>query len=193
MLMIVANHYAGHGVMYKWDPTRSYQLWGTGSLLNRLFSSLLSLGGEIGVGIFFIITGYFLSERDDFKFPLKLVLETSFYGVSSAIIGLAIYLLHTPLREMSLSLTNIIRSALIPVTGGTWWFVTAYFFLVLLAPVLNKMLSKLAPGGGQQKRYYLCSLFLDFCLCIRSICFVFAIGEGNFFLFSRIFLPAQGE
>ena len=60
MIMIVANHLVGHGIQHVSDANSAYQLWQTGSPINRLFASFFLPGGGVGVAIFFMITGYFL-------------------------------------------------------------------------------------------------------------------------------------
>ena len=171
MLMIVGNHYAGHGIMYKWDPARSYQLWSAGSQVNKLFASLLSLGGEIGVGIFFIITGYFLSQSKQVHLR-KFVLEVIWYGFLTTAAGILLLRLHAPIREFHFSFSTLVKGILIPITGGNWWFITAYFFLLLMIPTINSVIRKIGGGG----RTYL----FTFCL------WIFWYVLGNFAMFDQL-------
>lgn len=46
-----------------------------------------------------------------------------------------------------LTLEPLIKS-IFPIFGGYYWFISAYIFLILLAPILNKMLAALS-----QKEY----------------------------------------
>ena len=138
MLLIVGNHYAGHGIMYKWDPSAMYQIWSLGSVSNKILSCILSGGGEIGVGIFFIITGYFYSESRTIKLR-RFFQQIIFYGVFTSVIGLILIFAGND----NLSFSTILKTIAIPVTGGSWWFVTTYFFLLLMVPTINNYLSKI--------------------------------------------------
>ena len=143
MLLIVGNHFAGHGVMFKWNPDVMYVVWGNGSIVNKIFCSMLSLGGEIGVAVFFMITGYFNFSNNKIRLQ-KFINEVIFYGVSLGIISVVFKLLDS---SLVISYKTCILSIFTPVTGGIWWFVTAYFFLILLSPSINQFLSRLNRGG----------------------------------------------
>ena len=45
MLMIVASHLGSHGVQHQLDPDTAFEIWKTGSLLNRVVTSALIPGG----------------------------------------------------------------------------------------------------------------------------------------------------
>lgn len=86
MFMIVAGHYAGHGVRHVWFSSES-KIWLTGSFINRIFTSFLIPGGKIGVGLFFALTGYFMIDKE-YKVQklLKIILEVYFYSILMIII-----------------------------------------------------------------------------------------------------------
>ena len=80
MLMIVAAHFAGHGIRHVLVPELS-SAWLSGSFANRLFTSFLIPGGKIGVGIFFVLTGYFMyTAQYKASHLIKLVLQVYFYS-----------------------------------------------------------------------------------------------------------------
>ena len=89
MLMIVYHHLASHGVeMTYFDNKKCFVfVWEKGSLINKLSSSFLFPGGEIGVGVFFIITGYFYVKRSKADVS-RIIIETSYYGVLLGIFSL---------------------------------------------------------------------------------------------------------
>ena len=68
MLMIVASHYAVHGI--------GFDNWTTGSLVNRWCIAFFFSGGEIGVALFFMISGYFLIIKE--KISVKKVVQSLF-------------------------------------------------------------------------------------------------------------------
>ena len=86
MLMIVAAHYAGHGIRHVLYPSTG-TIWLTGNLINRAFTSFLIPGGKIGVGIFFALTGYFMIDKE-YKLQrlFNLILEVYFYSLLMLII-----------------------------------------------------------------------------------------------------------
>lgn len=82
MLMIVASHYVYFGVMRIGESDAS--LWLSGSLAHKLFSCFLLLG-ELGVALFFMISGYFLIEKNKFS-VFKIAFKTVFYSIFLGII-----------------------------------------------------------------------------------------------------------
>ncbi|MBO6154384.1 MAG: acyltransferase [Lachnospiraceae bacterium] len=147
MLMIVGSHYACHGIQ-KCLFHDIHQEFLAGSQVNQIFTSLLNPGGMVGVGIFFMITGYFQINRDKFSIK-KIVLETSFYGIF-AVIAYAIITtcgITLPYANELPIANRIIASICLPATSGLWWFASAYIMLVIISPVLNKYLRKLSMAG----------------------------------------------
>lgn len=87
MLMIVAAHYAGHGIKHVLVPELE-SAWLSGSLTNRVFTSFLIPGGKIGVGIFFVLTGYFMyAAQYKINRLAKLFLQVLFYSFTIQIGG----------------------------------------------------------------------------------------------------------
>ena len=138
MLLIIGNHLSTHGIMHVLSNDH-YRLWMTGSVVNKIFTSFLSVGGKLGVALFFILTGYFLinSKKINLK---KLFCTTMFYSF-------VCFILFT-ITSAPLGLTSknfiMIKSFLLPLSGGTWWFITSYTFLILIHPLINEFLIKLS-------------------------------------------------
>lgn len=101
MFMIVAAHYAGHGVRHVLFFSES-KIWLTGSFINRIFTSFLIPGGKIGVGLFFALTGYFMIDKE-YKIQrlLKIILEVYFYSILMIIIwgGTNVWYIQFPIYE----------------------------------------------------------------------------------------------
>jgi peptidoglycan/LPS O-acetylase OafA/YrhL len=74
MIMIIAHHFAGHGIQHDLEGSTAYVIWRNGSLLNKIVDCLFAPGGKIGVGIFFMLTGYFLINKRSFSLK-KIFLE----------------------------------------------------------------------------------------------------------------------
>lgn len=56
MLMIIAHHFASHGIQHDLDGNVTYVIWRSGSFINKISDCLYAPGGKIGVyvnGIFF--------------------------------------------------------------------------------------------------------------------------------------------
>lgn len=146
MFMIVLHHSIIYGVMTK-------SLWLNGSRLNQFFVWLYFPGGEIGVGLFFMITGYFLITSDKIKLS-KVILQTYFYGVLSVIIYFVACLFGK--GEVLVSSygfldseikIRIISNVFAPLRSSQFWFVSAYIVLLCFKPVYNKFLRKLNKKG----------------------------------------------
>lgn len=147
MLMILSSHAACHGVQWCLSETMAYQEYIRGTTVNKMFTCFLNPGGEIGVALFFMITGYFYIKKKEFSL-IKIVLECAFYGLFSIILFFLIKLFDSRMMfEYDRVLPFLMKCFFIPVTGGGWWFVTAYFFLMLLGPLINNLLSKLNRNG----------------------------------------------
>lgn len=82
MLMIIGHHLAFHGIQHGLVDRNAYEAYNAGSLVNKIVVAFLNTGGQIGVALFFMITGYFHIRK---KQPsiLKVVLESVFYGMFS--------------------------------------------------------------------------------------------------------------
>lgn len=149
MLMIIAHHFASHGVLHVLEGNAAYLTWRNGRPLNKIISCLYAPGGKIGVGIFFMMTGYFMINKHSFSLK-KVVLESSFYGLINSIIyiiclRLGVYPI--PESKVSAVLIPTILAIFNPATGGVWWFVSAYVMLILLLPFFNRLLNCFTKKG----------------------------------------------
>lgn len=120
MILIIFHHYAIHGG----------SIFIEGVTTNRTISLIIFLSGKIGVNLFVLISGYFLIDsKFKFKKLLKLLLQVEFYSL----IFLGINYYYNGLTEF-----KYIIQQLLPLLHAVYWFVTAYVFIYLLMPFLNK-------------------------------------------------------
>lgn len=149
MLMIIAHHFASHGILHVLDGNVAYVIWRNGRSINKIISCLYAPGGKIGVGIFFMLTGYFLINKHSYSLK-KVVIESAFYGLINSIIYIiCLYFGAYPMPESKVSsiLIPTILAIFNPATGGVWWFVSSYIMLILLLPFFNKLLKCFTKKG----------------------------------------------
>ena len=160
MLMIVAYHYSIYG-FYSDDVLSSP---------NKTLIELLSLGGETGVSVFVLISGYYMvNSRYSFrKFSLYLG-QIWFYTIGA----LLLFLLAFP--QSGLVDRSMISMSLLPLSKGHYWFATSYFALMLFSPFLNVFIRSasrsqlLAAIGTLLGIYVLLPSFFDIYLTYSTI------------------------
>lgn len=135
MLLVLVLHYLSYGGVLDTPAfgTPYYALvWGLESL------------AYVAVNCFVLISGYFLSTST-FKPSrvLRLVLHVLFFSL----LGLGLTLVLNP---QAIGLKQIIKS-LTPVSSGVWWYISCYFQLSLLMPLLN-----MAIKGMNKRQFQLC-------------------------------------
>lgn len=145
MLLIVLHHYICHGVRHSLIPDMS-MAYLSGLEFNRTLTSFLIMGGGIGNGIFFMLTGFFMFNKEyEFKRILKLIAQVYFYSIALMLVYYAVRHLHI-YKFPELKCANntlVLLNSFLPFSAGLWWFIQAYTLLFLFVPVLNVFLSKL--------------------------------------------------
>jgi len=123
MIMIILSHYSFHGNFTIQELPFSF---------NKILL-YLSVLGNLGVVIFVLISGYFLSTKE-FKLTklFKIIFEITSYS-------LMIYLIFVILGKVPFSLTYL-KKALLPTIYDEYWFATTYVILYLLSPFINKLI-----------------------------------------------------
>lgn len=137
MFLILACHFIIH---INW-----HLLEGTG--WKSAFANVGTQTGQIGVVIFFIITGWFMySKPFSLTRVIKVWTQVFLYSVIIVLFGLivwktrGIYALQS-LFENSESLLNTLRQTFFPILFGEYWFMTSYVVLLLLSPFINIVIS----------------------------------------------------
>ena len=158
MLMIVAHHLSVHGCL----DAIYYNIVATENLdafsFNRLFVWTLYPGGQIGVALFMMISGYFVCRKENVSIQ-KVAHQIIFYAFTLTTLFFIVFSylkltnnaeilgiidLGRPINELGKNLAAII---LRPVTGGTWWFATTYVLIMLVSPLINRFLSGINKRG----------------------------------------------
>lgn len=154
ILMIVFHHCVVHGVIEN-PLLPNFYFWNNSLTLNRIITLLFAPGGSVGIGIFFLITGYYcygFNSEKCMKKIQRLVLDVYFYAV---IVGMCNMLLMLICKVSIVDFINsYIKSIVIPISGESWWFVTAYVFLLILADKINFII-----GGLSKKQFTVVVLF----------------------------------
>ncbi|MBQ8732308.1 MAG: acyltransferase [Oscillospiraceae bacterium] len=127
MLLIVGHHFSVHG---EFD-------FGTTLSVNRFWIQFLSIGGKLGVNLFVLISGYFLSGQGGFRPQRLLKLHAPVYFYS--ILFFCIFFFCG--WEYS---TNQYLKSFFPILFREWWFASVYFVLFLFSPFLNRFLEQLS-------------------------------------------------
>ena len=126
MAMIIMVHFNGVA-MEKFLPVTLQpfaQLWG---------AELLESMAIIGVNLFILISGYF-GIRFTARGVLKYVLWVLWYSIGLYLIVSCFY--------PQLFLPKYTQMAVHGISHSTQWFVTSYFYLMVLSPVINEVLER---------------------------------------------------
>lgn len=132
MIWIMLSHCFAYGFFQCENATDLYNFE---NIVNRIFIGICSGGGDVGVGVFFIITGFFLAEAKKMRMYDPFIRQVYFYGILCTIIAVAIN--HVGICDIEVY--TLISQTLIPLFG-TWWFVAVYFFLLFLSGPINMIL-----------------------------------------------------
>ena len=127
MCMITLHHFALYtGIIYGTEISKK--------IIYGIFCLVL---GKIGVGIFVLITGYFLIDKKfSFKRLFKVWFQVFFYSVE-------LYIVFALLGKTEWMTIKDIIKIFMPITYNQYWFMTTYVYLILLTPLINKFVSSL--------------------------------------------------
>lgn len=127
MLMIVSLHIIVRGISLWVENNDSLVLNKVFPMSEKLFLENLCTICIYGVNIFVLISGYF-SIKNCFKKFIELYLIIILYNVINLVV---IFLLRKHLYMYN------IMAAFLPISYPHSWFIQNYFYLVLIAPILN--------------------------------------------------------
>ena len=129
MLFIIFSHLINHGC-----GNMDSSIIG-----NNVFYYLFDMAGYIGVGLFFMISGYFLSDKSEVRTPIKAFFTIIFYGAILFVFCLLKCLIS---KDFQIGL-NELALIVSPSFSSSWWFATYYLLLVIMSPGINQLLKKL--------------------------------------------------
>lgn len=151
MFLIVMSHcddWSGLFEIYKYE-----------ACLNKLVVDWLNLGGQIGVGCFLLLSGYYMVDKNlSFKKLLILWGEVFFYSVIfwGIEIIVAIMIQSAELKDI----LGDVFCVLFPILFSEYWFVTAYFILMILTPFFNKIIWSFDKTNYKRFLFVLISIFV---------------------------------
>lgn len=111
-----------------------------------VFLAVDNYAGQVGVGLFLLISGYFLVDKDfSWWRVIRTVTQTWCY---SALLMLLIYVVSTftpYFNWLSMvfspqSIAHTLVLLLLPTLNGEYWFITVYVLLLVVSPFLNMVL-----------------------------------------------------
>lgn len=153
MLMVVAVHFIGKGNVLSAYTASSLEYNTT------LFIQSIAL---VAVNCYVLISGYFLVlSRFKIKKFFSLFFQVIFYSAG-------IYLTLILLGLTQPTLVESMR-AVMPISTGVYWFVSAYVAMYLLSPFLNKFISSLS-----QKSHFTLTVLLVIIFSAWPTLFMFA-------------------
>ena len=135
MIMIVAAHLSQRG---NW----TWLIGGEHFTLNQFAMNVVICFGQVGVAIFFAITGYFLynSKHYSWKRIFNVMRPTWFYSILFLVVAIII---GSSAAKFSWPLNGLVAHSILPITTNAYWFISAYIVLHLLLPYLKVWLDNL--------------------------------------------------
>ncbi len=126
--------------------------------VNKFITDWLHLGGQIGVGCFLLISGYFMVDQQFRpKRLFRLLGEVWFYSICFGGVFLGVRI-GTGEFSFSSDLGEVMK-AVFPVLLSHYWFVTAYVILMILSPFFNKLISVMDKSMYQRLLAILITIF----------------------------------
>lgn len=179
MLGVLMNHVFNYGLkIYPDDKgiATTFDISDMGGI--ALWSTLesMKLIVLVCVNCFVLISGYFLIDKTEFRLKgiWRVWSQTWFYSMAITVLFLGM-----AIEPFS---WNIITESLTPVWHNTYWFVTSYLVLMLIAPVLAWMASKLT------KKQYILLLGVGGIICFQFLLGQYSMDNNYMLLFCYLFL-----
>ncbi len=145
MAMIVGCHFATHGGFH----FESHLI-----TIPRLWWNVIEMGGNFGVDVFIIISGYFLIDNKILRISSKKAVR--FWG-QIFFYSILLFFVAFIIGRGDASPQNIIKT-LLPITFGKWWFASTYFVMYLIHPYINRLLHSFSKEEYQ--KFILFALFI---------------------------------
>lgn len=149
MFIIVLGHVAAHGIeRVLWDNDGLLFL-SNEITLKSICVLTITYFGKVGVALFFLISGFFLSERKEFKKQslIKLIKTVYIYAILGGIIAIIFFIngfYNQYYANSKMFFKVLLKDTLLPVSIGSWWFITSYSILFLMSVSINSILDNLS-------------------------------------------------
>lgn len=146
MFLILACHFIIH---FDWDSHHFRLVLQQEPGWRSAFRFLIVQYGQVGVSIFFIISGYFLVEK---SFKWSRLVKTWLQMFCYSVIFLIIVLLLGSFRHYPMAVEPVmhgpdlyrsILASIFPFFYNSYWFIGAYLLMLLVAPYLNALFNTL--------------------------------------------------
>ena len=118
------------------------------SLINKILYSLFINFGNIGNAIFFIIAGFYCSEKVRYCSLRKIFVFCLFYLFITFVINTVFSFIYPV--DYKITLRDLLK-ILIPISSQEYWFITVYFFLQFIGSYFYKGFYSLT----EKKRIYI--------------------------------------
>lgn len=147
----------------------------------RVVIDIFYMFGEVGVNCFALCTGYLSVRKTSLKGHGKKVfsfwLKVLYYSI---VLSVIVYLFVSP---FDIDATKI-KSILMPISSGTWWYTSAYFLILLVLPLITKLFLTLSE---KESRWLIGSLLVYFCV-VATIVGVFVNDTEKIYGYNRLIL-----
>lgn len=174
MFGVLMNHVFNYGLHIYDDFSLDVSFVGGFTLWSIL--ELMKLIALPSVNCYILITGYFLVNSTHWRLKgiWKVWSTTWFYAVSIYLLAVATGLCPFQWEEMFRHAT--------PLYSNSYWFVTSYIALMLLAPLLSWLLQRLS------HRQYQMLLILGFIVCFQFFLGQYVMDSQQILLFVYLFM-----
>lgn len=167
IVLIIFHHYAWYGIYIHDDSERD---------ASKYIVTFLEMGGKYGVGIFILISGYYLwNSVFTTKRIMKVYVETYYYSL----LGLLIF---SQVVEERLQIKDIVNS-IFPFTYEKYWFSTTYIILLFFSPFLNILIKSI-----NKKQYEMLLVILVVIYSIIKTIFATDLTSSNITGFGMCYL-----
>ena len=133
MFLIVQSHFAVHGYMALLDGSLS----AVDNSFNRFLITAMTTG-NIGNGLFMLITGYFMSTSKEFKKSrlVRIFIQVLLYSLLCYVVYTCVF------GDYVFNLKDIFV-AITPLSHDTYWYFSSYVLILLFYPFINILTNEL--------------------------------------------------
>lgn len=133
MFIIIVSHLSFHGLI-------QHGYTANATFINERMNFVLTHLGSTGVGIFFLLAGYFGVGSDNIHFKSlgRICINVIIYSV----LGLLGSVIYMGSIGAHIDVVSFI-SCFFPITNAVYWYASAYILLMLLKPQVNLFVNKI--------------------------------------------------